>query len=1031
MNPLQRFRMWIGRTAMKAAGLTFVPQWLRHSFMSVAWDVLLKQGLKGNATAYACAVLLARTFPEPELWAWQTTAEGEYEKIANHPLRALMGKPNGDTGEAELLAFCVVYAAVGGNAYLWKQRNNAGQVVGFWPFHDGDMQPIPGITTEEGLTAYYVLDIGDGSTGNPFGVNRHDNVVGIAIPKADVIHWKWMIDPEQPWRGIGALEASINDSQVANEIRAYIYSLLKNDAKPPIVINLAEGEEYDEDKAERLRVQWLQRYGGSNRGTPAFLEFGMNVKELGFNLQQLEIDSLRDGPDAAICMGFGIHPAVIGALVGLKHSTYSNFEEARRALTEQTLIPLWRAFASEMEQAMRDEKGYGAAVRIRFDIAQVRALLENQTAVREFALNAFNAGLVTRAAALQMLGMKTGPGDEVYKVGLTTTFLPAGQAVTLPVTAATGGKGPVLWQRSDGEQNGNGYPQHRNGVKAEDYSDSVMVALFPPPEIARQLAALGGWPDGSTATTADEMHLTLSFLGSTASVKEGVLAATVQRFAENWQSLKGAINGYGRFTNIHIEGMDAVYATFDCKQLPEFRQALVAALASAGIVSPSEHGFVPHITLAYIPSAAATPPLSIPALEFEFDTVMTAYGNHLLRFELRGEKAGRNGRKAAPDPDKFFDYGFASRLKEEWPEIWAAGGNERGNETFQLWARWREGERTEAIEYWIETERPAWGARHHENFQLAGVVAQIKWGWVGSRGEDYMKGVIRDEIERLSEKANPDPYLKAFPQGNGGARVTAAPVAQIQRQQTAVARLRDVREALLPKAETAVARYFSDYAGRAAAVLEAEKSLVLAGNGRAQAKQLTQADVSRLYALLYAQENAESLLGVIEEIQLAVALESWGVLNLLVDSAGEFNRSDIAVIQLLQTAGQRVTNITDSTRQMLQTRLQQSYTAGWSINDVVNGRSGLPGIKEFIAETYQGRNRTIARTEIGTAQQRVAVGRYRTAGADGVIVFDDGFENSHPTCQELDGTVQTLEWAAANPLQHPNCVRAFGAWFRE
>lgn len=845
MNPMQRFRMWIGRTAIKAAGLTFVPQWLRHSFMSVAWDVLLKQGLKGNATAYACATLLARTFPEPELWVWQVTAEGEYEKLAKHPHRALMGKPNGDMGEAELLAFCVVYAAVGGNAYLWKQRNSAGRVVGFWPFHDGDMQPIPGITTEEGLVGYYVLDVGDGRTGNPFNVNRHDNVVGIAIPKADVIHWKWMIDPEQPWRGIGALEASINDSQVANEIRAYIYSLLKNDAKPPIVINLAEGEEYDEDKAERLRSQWMQRYGGSNRGTPAFLEFGMNVKELGFNLQQLEIDSLRDGLDAAICMGFGIHPAVVGALVGLEHSTYSNFEEARRALTEQTLIPLWRSFASEVEQAMRDEKGYGPAVRIRFDIAQVRALMENQTAVRDFALNAFNAGLVTRAAALQMLGMATRPGDEVYKVGLTTTFLPAGQVMSLPETAATGGKGLVPWQRSDGEN--------------------------------------------------------------------------------------------GR--------------------------------------SP-------------------------------------------------------NGRKAAPDPDKFFDYSFASRLKEEWPEIWAAGGNERGNETFQLWTRWREGERTEAIEYWIETERPAWGARHHENFQLAGVVAQIKWGWVGSRGADYMKGVIRDEIERLSEKGNHDPYLKAFPQDDDGASAQAAPAAQITRQRAAVTRLRDVREMLLPGIETAVAAYFEGYGERAAVALEAEKSLVLA-NGRAQTKELTQADVNRLYALLYGQENAEDLLGVIEEIQLAVALESWGVLNLLVDSAGEFNRSDIAVIQLLQTAGQRVSNITDSTRQMLQTRLQQAYTAGWSINDVVNGRSGLPGIKEFIAETYQGRNRAIARTEIGTAQQTVAVGRYKTAGADGVIVFDNGFENSHPTCQELDGTVQTLEWAAANPLQHPNCVRAFGAWFKD
>jgi len=72
-----------------------------------------------------------------------------------------------------------------------------------------------------------------------------------------------------------------------------------------------------------------------------------------------------------------------------------------------------------------------------------------------------------------------------------------------------------------------------------------------------------------------------------------------------------------------------------------------------------------------------------------------------------------------------------------------------------------------------------------------------------------------------------------------------------------------------------------------------------------------------------------------------------------------------------------------------------------------------------------------AARDSATAQQTVAVGRYKGAGADGVIVFDNGFENSHPTCQALDGTVQTLEWAATNALQHPNCVRAFGAWFKD
>ena len=95
-------------------------------------------------------------------------------------------------------------------------------------------------------------------------------------------------------------------------------------------------------------------------------------------------------------------------------------------------------------------------------------------------------------------------------------------------------------------------------------------------------------------------------------------------------------------------------------------------------------------------------------------------------------------------------------------------------------------------------------------------------------------------------------------------------------------------------------------------------------------------------------------------------------------------------------------------------------------------QTAVMGLQVSVAlspKTYKGRAETIARTEIGTAQQVTTYHRYKFSGADGVIVFDNGFDNSHPTCTQLDGTVQTLDWAKDNPLQHPNCVRAFGAWF--
>ena len=48
-----------------------------------------------------------------------------------------------------------------------------------------------------------------------------------------------------------------------------------------------------------------------------------------------------------------------------------------------------------------------------------------------------------------------------------------------------------------------------------------------------------------------------------------------------------------------------------------------------------------------------------------------------------------------------------------------------------------------------------------------------------------------------------------------------------------------------------------------------------------------------------------------------------------------------------------------------------------------------------------------------------------------MIIYDNGFDNSHEVCRALDGSVVKLEWAKENPLQHPNCVRAFAPYFED
>jgi len=102
-----------------------------------------------------------------------------------------------------------------------------------------------------------------------------------------------------------------------------------------------------------------------------------------------------------------------------------------------------------------------------------------------------------------------------------------------------------------------------------------------------------------------------------------------------------------------------------------------------------------------------------------------------------------------------FPHEEAQKLKEEWPQIWKKGGNILGNKQYNRLKPIAERDSSVAETRTEETAirlREAWAARHFKDFRLAGVVAQIKWLVVGSRGLSHMRKVISEEKKRLTEK---------------------------------------------------------------------------------------------------------------------------------------------------------------------------------------------------------------------------------------------------------------------------------------
>lgn len=102
-----------------------------------------------------------------------------------------------------------------------------------------------------------------------------------------------------------------------------------------------------------------------------------------------------------------------------------------------------------------------------------------------------------------------------------------------------------------------------------------------------------------------------------------------------------------------------------------------------------------------------------------------------------------------------FPLDYALALREDYPEIWRAGGNIEGNNQFRrlLPVVERGGVvETETEELGVR-KREAWAARHFEDHRLAGVVAQIKWFVVGALGVSGMREVIEEQKRKIDDRA--------------------------------------------------------------------------------------------------------------------------------------------------------------------------------------------------------------------------------------------------------------------------------------
>ena len=164
-------------------------------------------------------------------------------------------------------------------------------------------------------------------------------------------------------------------------------------------------------------------------------------------------------------------------------------------------------------------------------------------------------------------------------------------------------------------------------------ASGAILCLVPSAELARDLAVPGG-------EAPEDLHVTLAHLGDASALDErrrSVLLTAAEHFGLRIAPIDGRFNGVARFSA--PDGTDAAVLTLDAPGLAAIRERIVGVLDALGFEVSADHGFVPHLTRAYVASGEPLPGGdSIEPVAVRFDTLALWLGGERSAFPLSASK---------------------------------------------------------------------------------------------------------------------------------------------------------------------------------------------------------------------------------------------------------------------------------------------------------------------------------------------------------------------------------------------------------
>jgi HK97 family phage portal protein len=419
-----RIREFFARSKQYTVMANVVDVWQANRPLADFWDVkrFAEDGYRRNSIIFSCITVKATAFGQPELKGLIEGVDGDEDLPKGHILTGILGsgllsgyQKTGMPQRGSQSAFmnaASMHLDVGGNVYGFIERNGQGMPLRVKMLSRPDLvRPVPDSNGEVVRYEY----------GSPPSAQ--------VIQPQDMIHLMANPDPLEPYRGVSPIAVLARMGDLDNYASDYLRAYFLNAGIPAYMAKFKQ--QTDKPTRERFKEQWQENYSGVHGWhRMAVTDADIEIEKLGSEVNKMDLSSIFGETESRICGTMGVHPILVAAFIGLQRSTMANYEQARRSLYSDTLLPVWTATADRITTDLAAE--FGDNVVCKFQLDEVPELQIDQSQKKKEALDGWNASLITRAEARHEWGYQVNAADDVYKVGPGDSFEPAG---AIPVAA--------------------------------------------------------------------------------------------------------------------------------------------------------------------------------------------------------------------------------------------------------------------------------------------------------------------------------------------------------------------------------------------------------------------------------------------------------------------------------------------------------------------------------------------------------------------------------------------------------------------